>query len=120
MSDWNPDKAFAYRFQSDYAEIVFNVFGMQEWSEEEFDSAADSDLASYVADGGDFWLDDCWEVEIDGLDRVASVATEPLLQLFARIMKGLLIAHRSANFVKATKNLRRKSNVELVKVQMGC
>lgn len=69
MSDWNPDKAFYYRFQSNYAEITFVVLGMQEWSEEEFDSAADSDLASYVADGGDFWLDDCWEVGIDDIEH---------------------------------------------------
>lgn len=69
MSDWNPDKAIAYRFQSNYAEIVFIVCGMQDWSEDQFDSAADFDLTSYVNTPSDFWLDDSWELEIEDVKK---------------------------------------------------
>jgi len=55
MEDWKPNKTLTYRFQSEYAEIVFNVPGMAEWSEEEWDSAADSDLKSYVTSPEDYY-----------------------------------------------------------------
>jgi hypothetical protein len=58
---WNPDKFVIYTYVSDFAVIVFTVPGMSDWSEEEWDSAANSDLASYVTEPDAFYMDDCWE-----------------------------------------------------------
>ena len=62
MDDWKPDKVMKYRFNNAYAEIVFTVPGMEEWSEEEWDSAAQSDLESYVTTPEQYFMDDSWEV----------------------------------------------------------
>lgn len=70
QNTWNPDKVFSYRYKSEYAEIVFNVPGMSDWDEDVWDSASEADLASYVTDAADYWLDDCWEIDIEGLDIV--------------------------------------------------
>jgi hypothetical protein len=64
MDDWKPDKVMNYRFTCDYAEIVFTVPGMEEWSEEEWDSAAQSDLESYVTTPEQYFMDDSWEGEL--------------------------------------------------------
>lgn len=54
------DKVMTYRFVNDYAVITFTVPGMEEWSEEEWDSAAQSDLESYVTTPEQYAMDDCW------------------------------------------------------------
>ena len=58
---WNPDKFVTYRFISDFAVITFTVPGMDDWTEEMFDSAANDDLASYVTEPDAYYMDDCWE-----------------------------------------------------------
>ncbi len=68
MSDWKPNKVMTYRYQSEYAEIVFNVPGMDDWDEDRFDDASMTDLHSYVQNAEDYWFDDCWEIDSDGLD----------------------------------------------------
>ncbi len=66
--EWTPNKVMSYRYKSEYAEIVFNVAGLDTWSEEEFDSASEFDLKCYATDPEDYWLDDTWEIEAEGLD----------------------------------------------------
>lgn len=56
------NKMMHYQFVSDYAVIKFTVPGRTEWSEEEWDSAADSDLVSYVHNPEQYYMDDCWEL----------------------------------------------------------
>ncbi len=63
--DWQPDRLITYRFQSDYAEIVFNVPVMKDWEEERVDDCALTDLRSYVQNPQDYWLDDCWDCDIE-------------------------------------------------------
>ena len=58
--DWKPDKFITYRFISDCATIVFTVPGMSDWSDEMFDSAAETDLASYVTEPEAYYMDDAW------------------------------------------------------------
>lgn len=58
--DWKPDKFITYRFISDFATIVFTVPGMSDWSDEMFDSAAETDLASYVTEPEAYYMDDAW------------------------------------------------------------
>lgn len=57
------DKVMTYRFVNDYAVITFTVPGMAEWSEEEWDVAAQSDLESYVTTPEQYYMDDCWDKE---------------------------------------------------------
>jgi hypothetical protein len=54
-------KVMVYRFGNDYGYIVFTVPGDEDWSDEEWDSAAQSDLESYVTTPEQYYLDDCWE-----------------------------------------------------------
>lgn len=65
MDDWKPDKVLTYRYISDYSIIIFTVPGMEEWSEEEWDSAAQSDLESYVTTPEQYFMDDSWEADND-------------------------------------------------------
>lgn len=58
--NWNPDKFVNYRFISDFAVITFTVPGMSDWSDEQFDSAAETDLASYVTEPDAYYMDDAW------------------------------------------------------------
>jgi len=60
---WNPNKFYTYRFVSNFSVITFTVPGMEDWEEEEWDSAAESDLASYVTEPEAYSMDDCWENE---------------------------------------------------------
>ncbi len=62
--DWNPDKFVTYRFVSDFAVVIFNVPGMSDWTEEMFDSAAESDLRDYVTNPELYYVDDCGENEL--------------------------------------------------------
>jgi hypothetical protein len=55
------DKVMVYNFMNDYGSLVFTVPGLKSWSEEEWDSAAQSDLESYVTNPEQYYLDDCWE-----------------------------------------------------------
>lgn len=55
------NKIYTYRFISDYAVITFTVPGMEDWNEDEWDTAATDDLASYVTSPEDYYMDDCWE-----------------------------------------------------------
>lgn len=57
------NKVMTYRFVNDYAVITFTVPGMEEWSEEEWDTAAQSDLESYVTTPEQYYMDDCWEAK---------------------------------------------------------
>jgi hypothetical protein len=59
--DWKPDKFMTYQYVSDYSVIQFTVPGMADWSEEEFDSAGQSDLESYVINPKDYFLNEVWE-----------------------------------------------------------
>lgn len=52
-----------YRFINDYSVITFTVPGRSDWSEEEWDSAADSDLVSYVTNPEQYYMDDCFDTE---------------------------------------------------------
>ncbi len=58
---WNPNKFITYRYVSDFAVITFTVPGMADWSDEMFDSAAESDLLDYVTEPEAYYMDDCWE-----------------------------------------------------------
>lgn len=58
---WNPNKFITYRYVSNYAVITFTVPGMADWSEEMFDSAADSDLRDYVTNPEDYYMDDAFD-----------------------------------------------------------
>jgi hypothetical protein len=58
--NWNPDRIATYRFVSDFAVITFTVPGMKDWSDEMFDSAAETDLSSYVTEPDAYHMDDCW------------------------------------------------------------
>jgi hypothetical protein len=60
VEDWKPNKTVTYRFISDFAIITFGVPGMEDWSDEQFDSAAQTDLASYVTEPDAYYMDDCW------------------------------------------------------------
>lgn len=55
------DKVLTYRYISDYATITFTVPVHSTWSEEECDSAGQSDLESYVTSPDDYYLDDVFE-----------------------------------------------------------
>jgi hypothetical protein len=66
--DWKPDKFITYRFISDFAIVTFNVPGMAEWDDEQWDSVARTDLASYVTEPEAYWEDDQWEIE-DGQEQ---------------------------------------------------
>jgi hypothetical protein len=66
--DWKPNKFITYRFVSDFAIVTFNVPGMAEWDDEQWDSVAQTDLASYVTEPIAYWEDDQWEVE-DGVEQ---------------------------------------------------
>lgn len=57
---WNPNKFITYRFVSDFAVVTFSVPGMEDWTDEMFDSAAETDLASYVTEPDAYHMDDCW------------------------------------------------------------
>ena len=57
------DEIKTYRFINDYAVIVFTVPGDSEWSEEEWDSAADEDLKSYVTNPEQYYMDDCFDTD---------------------------------------------------------
>lgn len=57
---WNPNKFVTYRFISDFAVVVFSVPGMEDWTDEMFDSAAETDLASYVTEPDAYYMDDSW------------------------------------------------------------
>lgn len=59
--DWNPNANYTYRFVSDYAVITFTVPGMKDWTEEEWDSAAQSDLESYVTNPEDYYQDEVFD-----------------------------------------------------------
>lgn len=59
--DWKPDKFMIYKYVSDYAVIEFTVPGMADWSEEQWDSAGQNDLESYVFLPHEYDLDDSWE-----------------------------------------------------------
>jgi len=59
--DWKPDKFMTYMYVSDYSVIQFTVPGMADWSEEEFDSAGQNDLESYVTNPKDYFLNEVWE-----------------------------------------------------------
>lgn len=63
--EWNPNAYNSYRFISDFAVITFTVPGMADWSEEEWDSAATSDLESYVTEPNAYYMDDSWEGKHD-------------------------------------------------------
>jgi hypothetical protein len=52
-----------YRFINDYAVITFTVPGQSNWSEEEWDSAAQTDLESYVTTPEQYHMDDCFDTE---------------------------------------------------------
>lgn len=60
---WNPNKFVTYRFISDFAIISFNVPGMEDWTEEMWDAAAESDLLDYVTNPEAYYMDDCWKNE---------------------------------------------------------
>ncbi len=60
---WNPNKFVTYRFISDFAIISFNVPGMEDWTEEMWDMAAEDDLKSYVTEPEAYYMDDCWKNE---------------------------------------------------------
>ncbi len=56
-------KILTYRYVSDYATIVFDVEGDDDWPEEQFDSASEFDLECYAKNHFDYSLDDCWDRE---------------------------------------------------------
>jgi hypothetical protein len=60
--DWKPDKFMTYQYVSDYSVIQFTVPGIEEWTEEEWDSAGQSDLESYVTEPKQYYLDESWEI----------------------------------------------------------
>lgn len=55
------NKTMTYKFVNDYAVIVFTVPGMDDWTEAEWDSAAQDDLESYVTTPEQYSMDDCWD-----------------------------------------------------------
>lgn len=56
-------KALTYEYVSDYCVVVFRVDGEDDWSEEQFDSAGEFDLADYVKRPEDFHLNDVYELD---------------------------------------------------------
>jgi hypothetical protein len=52
-----------YRFINDYAVITFTVPGQSDWTEEEWDCAAQTDLESYVTTPEQYYMDDTFETE---------------------------------------------------------
>lgn len=58
-------KTFTYQYVSDYAVILFDVVGEDDWTEEQFDSASEFDITDYAKNPDDFHMDDCWEKESD-------------------------------------------------------
>jgi hypothetical protein len=56
-------KALTYEYVSDYCVVVFRVDGEDDWSEEQFDSAGEFDLADYVKSPEDFHLNDVYELD---------------------------------------------------------
>ena len=67
MSNLEPTAFRGYRFYSNYSFITFSVPGQADWSEEQWDSVAQSDLEDYVTTPEQYNLDDCWEIE-DGVE----------------------------------------------------
>ena len=53
-------KTMTYQFVSNYAVIIFDAQGKEDWSEEMFDSVGEATLAGYVLHPQDFHLDDTW------------------------------------------------------------
>lgn len=56
-------KALTYEYVSNYAVITFRVEGEDDWSEEQFDSASESDLSEYVKSPDDFYLNEAYELD---------------------------------------------------------
>jgi hypothetical protein len=52
-----------YRFVSDYSVITFTVPGEADWSDEMWDSAAQSDLEDYVTNPEAYYQDDVFDTE---------------------------------------------------------
>lgn len=71
MKNLNPnppevcDTVLTYQYVSDYATIAFTVPVHSSWSEEECDSASQSDLESYVTSPQDYYLDEVYEASGD-------------------------------------------------------
>ena len=59
--EWKPNKFMTYEYVSDYSVIKFTVPGMADWSDEEWDSAGQSDLESYVTEPKAYYLNEVWE-----------------------------------------------------------
>lgn len=66
------NKVMVYQFGNEYASLTFTVPGLKSWSEEEWDDAARSDLASYVTTPEQYYLDDCWDKD----DNTTSIRKE--------------------------------------------
>lgn len=56
-------KVLTYQYVSDYCVVTFQVAGEDDWSEEQFDSAGDFDLADYVKRPEDFYLEDVFGLD---------------------------------------------------------
>jgi len=56
-------KTLRYEFCSDYATLSFDVEGQADWTEEEFDSAAQFDLTDYVTNPQDYYLNEAYSME---------------------------------------------------------
>lgn len=54
-------KTLTYQYVSNYAVILFDVVGEDDWTEEQFDSASEFDITDYAKTPADFYMDDCWE-----------------------------------------------------------
>ena len=52
-----------YTFVSDYAVITFTVPGEADWTEEMWDTVAETDLKSYVTTPEDYYMEDCSDDE---------------------------------------------------------
>ena len=53
-------KTMTYEYVSDYAVIIFDVQGEDDWTEEMFDSVSEATLAEQVVHPQAFHLDDTW------------------------------------------------------------
>ena len=56
-------KSLQYEYVSDYCVVTFRVDGEDDWSDEQFDSAGEFDLADYVKTPEDFYLNDTYELD---------------------------------------------------------
>ena len=56
-------KALTYEYVSDYAVITFRVDGEGDWSEDQFDDAAQTDLATYATNPEDYFLNEVYELD---------------------------------------------------------